>query len=150
MTIWPRMFAAAATIVFACPSWSTAEIVRKSGTFGGTRVEYRVILPDQYDPARAYPAVLVFTGGGQTMNILEGTLEADWRHEAERRGYIIVGPAAPGGDLFFESGDRIFPEFIDRFLKDYRVEGKLHVAGHSNGGLSAFHIAANTHRTFRP
>ena len=31
--------------------------------------------------------VLVFTGGGQTMAILKGTLEADWRKEAERRGY---------------------------------------------------------------
>ena len=27
-------------------------------------------------------------------------------------------------------------------LKDYKVDGKLHIAGRSNGGISAFHIAA--------
>jgi len=142
MNIRTRTIAAALWALLAWSLPSAAEIVPKSGTFAGTKVDYRVVLPDRYDPSRAYPGVLVFTGGGQTMNILEGTLEADWRREAERRGYIVVGPAAPGGDLFFQSGDRIFPEFIDRFLKDFKIAGKLHVAGHSNGGLSAFHIAA--------
>ena len=129
-------------LLLALANTAAAEVVAKTGTFGGLKVDYRVVLPTGFDPSRAYPAVLVFTGGGQTMSILEGTIEADWRKEAERRGYLIVSPAAPDGNLFFESGDRIFPQFIDEFLKAYKVQGKLHVAGHSNGGLSAFHIAA--------
>ena len=133
---------AAATVLALCAPGARADVVSKSGTFGGLQVDYRVVRPTGYDPSRAYPAVLVFTGGGQTMQILESTIETDWRQEAERRGYLIVGPASPNGALFFESGDRIFPQFIDQFLKDYKVQGKLHVAGHSNGGLSAFHIAA--------
>ena len=132
--------AAAAVWSFAQPA--TAEMIAKSGTFGGLNVSYRVVLPSGYDGARALPAVLVFTGGGQAMPGVEGTLEADWRKEAERRGYIIVSPASPDGSLFFEAGDRIFPEFLDQILKDYKVQGKLHIAGHSNGGLSAFHVAA--------
>lgn len=142
MSLPIRTAAVAGLVALIAPAPSSAEVVRKSGVFGGMTVEYRIVLPDGYDAARAYPAVLVFTGGPQTMNILESTIEADWRAEAERRGYIVIGPAAPDGDLFFEAGDRIFPEFIDRFLKEYKVQGKLHVAGHSNGGLSAFHIAA--------
>jgi poly(3-hydroxybutyrate) depolymerase len=120
---------------------AAAEIVERRGTFGGLDVEYRVVLPDGYDPARAYPGVLVFTGGAHSLRGVEGTLAADWRVQAERRGYIVVSPAGPGGRLFFESGDRIFPEFLDRFLAEYRILGRLHVAGHSNGGLSAFHVA---------
>lgn len=121
---------------------ATAEIVDKSGTFGGLKVSYKVVLPSGYDPARAYPAVLVFTGGPQAMRGVEGTIEADWRKEAERRGYIIVSPASPDGSLFFQGADRIFPAFLDQIQKDYKIQGKLHVAGHSNGGISAFHVAA--------
>ena len=119
-----------------------AEILSKTGQFAGTSVDYKVLLPPHYDPARAYPAVLVFTGGGQSLQAAQNTLEVDWQAEAEKRGYIVVSPAAPGGDLFFQSGDRVFPAFLDMIRKDYKVAGKLHIAGHSNGGLSAFHIAA--------
>jgi poly(3-hydroxybutyrate) depolymerase len=87
--------------------------------------------------------VLHFAGGPQTLEIVERSLEADWRANAEQRGYIVVSPAATDGRLYFEEGARIFPAFIDHILKSYRVAGgKLHATGHSNGGLSAYHIAA--------
>jgi len=118
-------------------------MIEKHGTFGGLNVTYKVVLPDGFDPARAYPAVLVFTGGPQTLQMAGNTLEADWRREGERRGYLLFSPGTPDGSLFFEGADRIFPEFLDRILHDYKIAGgKLHVAGHSNGGLSAFHVAA--------
>jgi len=44
--------------------------------------------------------------------------------------------------LFFEGADRVFPDFFTQLLRDYKVKGrKFHIAGHSNGGSSAFHIA---------
>ena len=116
---------------------------------GGVVVHYKLILPNGYDPAKAYPAVLAFAGGPQTMPIVQGTVENNWRVQAERRGYIVVAPAAPDGDLFFEEGARVFPEFITRLLADFKVDGgKFHIAGMSNGGLSAFHIAAMYPRFF--
>lgn len=120
-----------------------AAMVEETGTFGGLKLTYKVVLPDGYDAARAYPTVLVFTGGPQTLQMAQRTLETDWQKEAERRGYILVSPGTPDGNLFFEGADRVFPAFLDRILTDYKVkDGKLHVAGHSNGGLSAFHVAA--------
>lgn len=120
-----------------------AELIEKSGTFGGLKLTYKVVLPDGYDPNRTYPAVLVFTGGPQTLQMAANTLESDWRKEGERRGYILISPGSPDGSLFFEAADRVFPEFLERLLRDYKVTGgKFHVAGHSNGGLSAFHVAA--------
>jgi poly(3-hydroxybutyrate) depolymerase len=122
---------------------AAAEMIEKSGTFGGLKVTYKVVLPERYDPGRAYPAVLVFTGGPQTLQMAGSTLETDWRKEAERRGYIIISPGSPNGELFFSGADRIFPEFLDRILQDYKIaDKKLHIAGHSNGGLSAFHVAS--------
>jgi len=73
----------------------------------------------------------------------------NWRAEAERRGYIVVLPAAPNGRLFFEGGEKVFPEFLDRFLADYKIlDNKFHVAGMSNGGISAFYIASLYPRYF--
>lgn len=122
---------------------ASAEVQQKIGTFAGMQVTYRVILPNHYDAAKAYPTVLHFAGGPQTLQIVERSLDTDWRANAEQRGYIVVSPAATDGRLYFEEGARIFPAFIDMILKSYKVAGgKLHVTGHSNGGLSAYHIAA--------
>ena len=79
----------------------------------GTTVSYKLVLPNGYDAAKTYPAILVFGGGPQTMNTIDGALARNFQAEAEQRGYIVIGPAAPDGDLFFYDGDRIFPEFLD-------------------------------------
>jgi poly(3-hydroxybutyrate) depolymerase len=121
-----------------------AEVLDKTKDIAGTTIHYKVVLPNGYDPAKAYPAVLAFPGGPQTMDMVEGTLERNWRAQAERLGYIVVIPAAPNGQLFFEQGARVFPAFLVQLLGDYKIlGGKLHIAGVSNGGLSAFHLAAS-------
>lgn len=77
------------------------------------------------------------------MCIVERTVERNWRPQAEQRGYIVVVPAAPDGELFFEGSARIFPKFIADLMADFKVAGsKFHIAGMSNGGLSAFYIAS--------
>jgi len=134
--------ALAACVVFAA-SPLRAEILDKTKKVAGTTVHYKVVLPNGYDPMKAYPAILVFGGGPQTMNTVDSTLTRNFRTEAENRGYIVVGPAAPNGDLFFEEGARIFPEFLKQILSDYKIQdGKFHIAGPSNGGIAAFHVAA--------
>jgi len=122
---------------------ASAEVLEKSMTAGGAKVQYKVVLPDGYDPTKAYPAILALGGGPQTMNTVDGLLQRNLRAEAEKRGYIVVAPAAPDGDLFFDGGGRIFPEFLKKILTDYKVDGgKFHIAGPSNGGIAAFHVAA--------
>src|SRR5262245_34351495 len=81
-----------------------AEVRESTKAVGGATVHYKTILPDGYDPAKAYPAVLVFGGGPQTMSTVDNTINRNFRAEAEKRGYIVFGPAAPEGELFFESG----------------------------------------------
>jgi predicted esterase len=70
-------------------------------------------------------------------------LDNNYRAEAERRGYIVVMPAAFGGRLFTSGAGVIFPTFLDQVLKDYKIQNsKFHVAGASNGGNSALYVAA--------
>jgi polyhydroxybutyrate depolymerase len=127
-----------------------AEVTHQSTRIAGMSVEYEVVLPKGYDPARSYPAILAFGGGPQTMNVVERTMAGTFQQQAEQRGYIVVMPAAPDGQLFFEGGERIFPQFLQQVLHSYKVEGgKFLVAGASNGGISAFYIASLYPQYFR-
>jgi len=137
-------------VVFLFATAANAEVLEKSAVFANLKVDYRVVLPQGYDAARAYPAVLAFVGGGQRLDMVVNEINRTWKPEAERRGYIVVMPAAPNGQLFFQGGDRVFPQFLEQLFKDYKVEnGKFHIAGHSNGGISAFHIAHQYPQYFR-
>ena len=120
-----------------------AKVIDKDTTIAGMAVHYKVVLPKEYDAEKAYPAILAFPPGDQTMAMVMSTLERNWAGEAQKRGYIVVIPAAPIQGLFMEAGARIFPEFLDQLRREYKVrDGKFHIAGMSNGGISAFHIAA--------
>lgn len=140
---WLRLLFVTVVIVLASRPL-TAEVLDKVTTIAGTAIHYKVVLPSGYDPAKTYPAVLAFPGGSQEMEMVEGTLAQNWREQAERLGYIVIIPAAPDGRLFFAEGAKVFPAFLVQLLGDYKIlDGKFHVAGVSNGGLSAFHIAAS-------
>jgi len=145
-SLWRRLWfpdAVAIAAVMLVGQSLAAEVLDKTMDISGTELEYKVILPNGYDPAKAYPAILAFGGGPQTMRMVEATVARNWREQAEHLGYIVIAPAAPNGDLFFESGDRVFPAFIIKLLGDFKIlQNKFHIAGVSNGGLSAFHIAS--------
>jgi polyhydroxybutyrate depolymerase len=120
-----------------------AKVLDQTKKVAGVTVQYKVVLPDGYDPAKSYPAIIAFGGGPQTMNTVDGIVTRNFRAEAEKRGYIVMALAAPDGELFFEGGERIFPEFLKMMLAEYKIQdGKFHIAGVSNGGISALHIAA--------
>src|SRR5580658_6114874 len=104
------------------------ELLEKTAKVGDATVHYKVVLPNGYDKAKAYPGILAFGGGPQTMNTVDGVLKNNLRPEAEKRGYIVVAPAAPDGVLFFEGGERVFPEFLQKILAEYKIEdNKFHI-----------------------
>ncbi|MBI2828846.1 MAG: hypothetical protein HYX77_06210 [Acidobacteria bacterium] len=140
---WIALAVAMAASVMIAIQPLHAELIEMTKKVAGTTVHYKVVLPNGYDPGKAYPGVLVLGGGPQTMNTVDNILMRSFRAEAEKRGYIVVAPAAPDGQLFFEGGARIFPEFLKMISADYEIQdGKFHIAGPSNGGIAAFHVAA--------
>src|SRR5690348_9351370 len=145
-----RLTAAVVMSVVAVALPARAEILEKTTTARGLTVHYKVVLPTGYDAAKTYPAIIALGGGPQTMNTVDAVLNRNLRTEAEKRGYIVVAPAAPDGQLFFEGGDRIFPDFLKQILSDYKIEGgKFHIVGPSNGGIAAMHVAAAHPQYFR-
>ena len=134
--LWPLLLFAG--------QFAMARVQDKTMDVSGTDVHYKIVLPKDYDPAKTYPAVLAFPPGSQTMDMVLTTVLRNWQPEAERRGYIVVTPAAPLGRTFVREGAGVFPEFIEKLLAEYKIRGnKFYIAGMSNGGLSAFHIAAS-------
>ena len=120
-----------------------ASVLEQTKEVAGFSVSYKIVLPDGYDATNAYPAIIAFGGGRQTMNTVDRILTRNFRAEAEKRGFIVVALTAPDGQLYFANGARIFPEFLEMILADYKIEGgKFHIAGVSNGGIAALHVAA--------
>jgi len=138
-----QLFCAAVAVAIFSAQPVQAELLEKTKKVGGATVRYKVVLPSGYDPGKTYPAILAFGGGPQTMNTVDSVLSRNFRAEAEKRGYIVIAPAAPDDQLFFEDGARIFPGFLKMILADYKIQdNKFHIAGPSNGGIAAFHVAA--------
>ena len=81
-----------------------AELTEKTARVGNTTVHYKVVLPAGYDAAKAHPGILVFGGGPQTMNVVDNVLNRNFRAEAEKRGYIVIAPAAPDDQLATAKG----------------------------------------------
>jgi len=126
-----------------------AEILTKNEEIAGTTLYYKVILPKDYDAAKEYPAVIAFPGGAQTLPMVDGMIARNLKLQADKHGYIVAVLSAPAAGRFYEGGGVVFPAFLDKLLADYKIcRGKFHIAGISNGGLSAFHIAASYPKYF--
>ena len=137
-----RLMAAAVLLLLASSSLM-AKVFDKSVEIAGMTLHYKIALPKDFDAGKTYPSVLAFPQGSQNMDMVLTTLMQNWLPEADRRGYIVVVPAAPNGRPFAGDGAKVFPEFIERLLHEYKIrDNKFHIAGMSNGGRSAFHIAA--------
>jgi poly(3-hydroxybutyrate) depolymerase len=114
----------------------------------GTALDYTIVVPSGYEAGSTVPVLLALPPGGQGQEEVDAGLDRYWAAEAERRGWVVVSPLAPG-KLFFEGSERAIPELLAAVGARYPPErGRFHLAGVSNGGKSAFRIAANDPELF--
>ena len=66
------------SLIFAWSQPAGAKTFDKETTIAGMTVHYKVVLPTGYDPAKAYPAILAFAPGAQTMDMVMSTLVRNW------------------------------------------------------------------------
>ncbi|MEM7343425.1 MAG: hypothetical protein AAF485_04225 [Chloroflexota bacterium] len=104
----------------------------------GTTIDYATLLPPEFDSTKAYPLLLALPPGGQDKGMVDAGLETFWKRGA-LYGFIIVSPVKPVGTSYRSDGSLILPAFV-AFLQDtYQIsEGKPHLGGVSNGGISTF------------
>jgi pimeloyl-ACP methyl ester carboxylesterase len=81
--------------------------------------------------------------GSQDEGTVEDSLEHYWAGEGARLGWVVVCPAAPEGRSFFHGSEGALLALLDALEHDFAIEsGRVHVAGVSNGGRSAFRLAS--------
>lgn len=115
-----------------------------------TELTYAVAHPDGFDPLSEYPVLLALPPGGQSTDMVRAGLDAYWEAEGTRRGFIVVSPAAPNGELFMSGGRRLIAPFLDHIRNTYRIaDDRVHLTGVSNGGLSAFAAALDNPEAFQ-
>ena len=131
-----------AALLLAIPGVATAHEMRSFVLPDGTKLQYVLVLPDGYDPAQKYEALLAFPGGEQTPARAESTVERFWEPEAKKRGVIVVAPAAPSPARPYYMGEgsvNLIPDIVAAMRAAYPIkDGPIHLAGHSNGGVTAF------------
>lgn len=107
----------------------------------GMPLEYGVVLPNGFVEGETYPVLIAFPPGPQTRGMVVAG-NRYWGAEGQARGWVVVSPVAPEGTLFFQGSEQYLPEFLQRIELIYPPEGgRFHLAGMSNGGISAFRIA---------
>jgi len=108
----------------------------------GTEITYTLILPNGFDAAQKYPVLLAMPSGGQGVELTVSLAESTYAPEALARGWVVLSPAAPDGTLFFQGSEQYIPEFLAAHAWIQPEGGRYHLAGISNGGRSAFRVAA--------
>jgi pimeloyl-ACP methyl ester carboxylesterase len=138
----------------APPSDAPAIVVGGVGsgmvTIDGTDIDYVTVVPDGFEVGDTAPVLLAFPPGGQDLAITRTLVDETYRSEALSRGWVVVSPAAPDGQKFFDGSEALVPGLLDWIDTWVTPEGgKPHVAGVSNGGLSSFRVAGQNPDRFR-
>ncbi len=121
----------------------------KTATIKGRTLSYALVLPRDFDQAKTYPVLLALPPGDQSQGMVEMGLSQYWEAEAVARGWVVVSPIAPNRTMFHDGSEDLVPELLDSIQRGVKVEGgRFHLAGISNGGLSAFRIAVENPRRF--
>jgi hypothetical protein len=109
----------------------------------GEVVPVTIVLPAAYRRGRPTPVLLALPPGGQGQQEVDGLLDKYWAAEATRRGWIVASPEAPATGMFISGPSaRLLPHLVDAVTRWYPPEGgAVHLAGVSNGGLSAWRFA---------
>ena len=115
----------------------------------GGELSYTIVLPKDLERGAPPPILLALPPGGQGQREVDALLDKWWADEGSRRGWIVVSPVAPDGGLFYEQPKEVLLQLLDTVTARYRPEGgKVHLAGVSNGGLSAYRIALDAPERF--
>ena len=116
----------------------------------GTVIEYALVLPLNFDETKTYPALLGLSGDTQNRASTNYGLNNFWGMQAVYHEWIVIAPSAPKGmRYYYGDGYRYIPELLKNAENRFRIEGgKFHIAGLSNGGMSAFRIATSLPERF--
>lgn len=107
-----------------------------------------LLLPEE---ANNTPApLIVLMPGGSGEEALARDLQYWLGEEFMQRGWAVAIPVSPNQRSFRGENNALIPMLIDTLQKDIRIaDGKVLLAGISNGGMSALEIASASPNRYR-
>ncbi|MEP1093730.1 MAG: tetratricopeptide repeat protein [Cyclobacteriaceae bacterium] len=104
----------------------------------GILIKYRLILPDNYDPSKAYPAMLAYPPGDQEEISADWAIEEFWGEEVRAKGWIIVVPVAPERGWINHPAHHALNDLLREVKNSHKIEGgKFHMLGFEAGARPA-------------
>lgn len=146
-------------ILFAAMLLNLYTVAAQSGSlkFEGIKRRYIIYLPKSYDPAKTYPLVFNFHGGGMTA--AEQMLYTGMNKTADKFNFIVVYPAGIKGDwnvgfddLSYQKGTNdigFIKVLTDSLKKKYPINNSaVFATGLSRGGFFCHRLAAEMPEVF--
>jgi pimeloyl-ACP methyl ester carboxylesterase len=126
---------------FSCSSMNaSAERIEITLADSSTLALFR-ILPDAI-PAEGAPLVILMPGGSGD-EALARDLHFWLGEELAQRGWAVAVPVSPNGRSFRGANNALIPLLIEKLQEDPLIsDGKVLLAGISNGGMSALEVAS--------
>ena len=113
-----------------------------------TSISVTILAPVDWTPGMPTPVLLALPPGDQNQSMVDAGISRYWESGPER-GWVVVSPAS-SGENFIRGGARQLAPLLDALAGTVVAEsGRVHVAGPSNGGLSAFRFALDHPDTVR-
>lgn len=154
-------------VLIVTPVFAQDEIrfVERTLRIDGLDRRYLVYVPSQYDGTEPVPLVFVLHGGGGNPEMYEQVTQ--FGEKARDEGFILIYPAGTGrlrGERFLtwntghccaaalEQGvDDVgfFRAMVEQMRADFAIDdSRIYVAGHSNGAMMAYRLAAEMSDVF--
>jgi hypothetical protein len=117
---------------------------------GSVKLPYVVLLPDGYDPDRAYPAAVAFAPGGMGTRSTDFTLETLWTDADARGEWILVAAAQPENGWINHPSHHALNALMKKVRKEHKVEeNTFHFVGLGSGARPAATYAGMSRRYVR-
>lgn len=144
-----------ASVGYAQTPSATAEretgFLRRSVTLRLTTIDYRVHVPEGYDPAKKYPVVLYLHGRGARGNDNEKQIGGahlgsviqlfDMKHPERYRSFLAVFPQTRSSWFGDPAEDAI--KALDQTVREFNGDPqRIYLAGLSLGGYGSWYLAA--------
>lgn len=108
----------------------------------GTTVKFAMVVPDGFDAGKPTPVLLALPPGDQMDAMVEEGLRRYWEAEAKTRGWVVISPVTPPDVDYARAVKAIYEPLMEEVKRRVAIRGgKVHLAGVSNGGRAAMHLA---------
>ena len=103
---------------------------------------FAVVEPAGLDRTVPVPVLIALPPGAENRDMVDAGVELYWSQLA-RTGWVVLSPArADGAESFSKDAGQRVLALLDLVQRRYAIEGGApHLAGISNGGRAAFHLA---------